>query len=115
MRWINRNSINLRFLGCLLFSLVWTGTIGGSLVSCSPDDAPIAPVAGKPLPQDGRIAVEVSVGGEFKTVHASRHAIEKFAAKWCLGERSFKTDTKMCGGGLGERRRPALALRARRR
>lgn len=98
MVWINKNSTALRFAGCLLFALVWSGAIGGSLTSCTPDDAPIPPVAGKPLPQDGRIPIEVSAGGELKTVHASRHAMENFAAKWCLAERATRTDNKMCGG-----------------
>ncbi|CAN5551552.1 hypothetical protein BH09MYX1_BH09MYX1_44340 [soil metagenome] len=95
---VQRNAVALRFLGCLVVSLIWTGAVGGGVTSCSPDDAPIPLVAGKPLPQDGRIPVEVSVGDAFQTVHVSRHAIENFAARWCLGERSFKTDTKMCGG-----------------
>ncbi len=98
---MNRRSEFLRLAFCVVTAVTAAGGLGVSLTSCSPDDAPVPPVAGKPLPQDGRIAVEIPIAGEYKTVHITRHALEDLAARQCARERSQRTDTRICSGSYG--------------
>lgn len=97
---MNRRTELLRLFFCAATAVVAAGGLGVSLTSCSPDDAPIPPVAGKPLPQDGRIAVEVPINGEMKTVHITRHALEDLAARKCARDRTARTDNRLCSGSF---------------
>ena len=71
---------------------------GGAIGACSPDSPPPDDGPATPLDQTGRIPVQISLKGAFVTVHPTQAALEQVAALYCNAQRSFSTDTQICGG-----------------
>ncbi|MCA9600310.1 MAG: hypothetical protein KC776_43700 [Myxococcales bacterium] len=65
----------------------------------TPADDPPSDVqpTGTPLPQDSVIPVEVWSNGEWMKIHPSQAGMERLAQQWCLYQRTFVEDDKLCG------------------